>query len=48
MEYLKKINLLDKKKNKPSKFRIKNWFEIDDDLHGMYSNGSLTKFKTIM
>ena len=48
MEYLKILNLLDKKQNQPSKFRIKNWFEINNDLHGVYSNGSQIKFNTIM
>ena len=30
MEYQKMINLLDNTLNQPSKFRTKNWIEIDD------------------
>ena len=33
MEYQKIINLLDNTSNKPSKFRIKNWIEINDDIY---------------
>ena len=31
MEYQKMINLLDNTPNQPTKFRTKNWVEIDDD-----------------
>ena len=31
MEYQKIINLLENKPNKPNKFRIKNWVEINDE-----------------
>ena len=31
MKYQKIINLLDNTPNQPSKFRTKNWFEINDD-----------------
>ena len=31
MEYQKIINLLENKPNQPSKFRIKNWVEINDE-----------------
>ena len=31
MEYQKIINLLEKTPNQPSKFRAKNWAEINDD-----------------
>ena len=34
--------------NQPSKFRTKNWVEINDDLHGTYSSGSPIRFKTSM
>ena len=30
MEYQKIINLLDNAANKPSKFKIRNWIEIND------------------
>ena len=30
MEYQKIANLLDNKSNQPSKFRTKNWVEIED------------------
>ena len=31
MEYQKTANLLDNTSNKPSKFRMKNWVEINDE-----------------
>ena len=31
MEYQKVTNLLDDKTNQPSKFRTKNWIEIDNE-----------------
>ena len=31
MEYQKIINLLDNTSNQPTKFRIKNWVEINDE-----------------
>ena len=34
MEYQKTINLLDNTASQPSKFRTKNWIEINDDLRG--------------
>ena len=34
MEYQKIINFLDNKLNQPSKFRTKNWIEINDDARG--------------
>ena len=35
MEYQKIANLLDdNKSNQPSKFRTKNWFEINDESRG--------------
>ena len=34
MVYQKVINLLDNTWNQPSKFRTKNWVEINDDSHG--------------
>ena len=36
MEYQKLINLLDNVPNQPSKFKTKNWVEINhDELKGM-------------
>ena len=40
MEYQKIINLLDNTPNHPSKFKTKNWVEINDESHGMYSTNS--------
>ena len=48
MEYQKIANLLDDASNKTSKFKIKNWVEINDDSRGIYNVGSEIKFKTTM
>ena len=48
MVYQKVINLLDNTWNQPSKFRTKNWVEINDDSHGTYNTNSEIKFKTSM
>ena len=49
MEYQKIINLLDDRKNQPSKFRIRNWVEIDHESRGTYNNDNNdVKFKTSM
>ena len=45
MEYQKIINLLDNASSQPSKFRTKNWIEINDQSVRVY-NGSDIKFKT--
>ena len=37
MEYQKLVNLLDGASNKPSKFRTRNWVEINNDIKGVYS-----------
>ena len=34
MEYQKIANLLDTESNKPSKFRTRNWVEINDEARG--------------
>ena len=35
--------------NQPSKFRIRNWVEINDESRGVYnSNNNKIKFKTLM
>ena len=48
MEYQKIINLLDNVSNQPSKFRTKNWIEINDDIRGVYSPNKQIRFKTAM
>ena len=48
MEYQKIINLLDNKPNQTTKFRTKNWVEINDDSRGTYNTNSQIKFKTSM
>ena len=49
MEYKKIANLLDdNKSNQPSKFRTKNWVEINDESRGTYNVNSQIKFKTTM
>ena len=48
MEYQKIINLLDNISNQPSKFRTKNWIEINDDIRGVYSPNKQIRFKTAM
>ena len=45
MEYQKIINLLDDTTNQPSKFRTRNWTEINDEPKGKYDNSNIT-FKT--
>ena len=47
MEYQKIANWLDGASNQPSKFRTKNWVEINDESRGTYT-GSDIKFKTTM
>ena len=46
MEYQKIRNLLDNTSNQPSKFRTKNWIEINDESRGTYNGNSQIKFKT--
>ena len=40
MEYQKIRNLLDNTSNQPSKFRTKNWVEINDESRGTYNGNS--------
>ena len=47
MEYQKVANLLNNESDKPSKFRTRNWVEINDDSRGNYANSDI-KFKTTM
>ena len=46
MEYQKIANLIDDTSNQPSKFRTKNWVEINDESRGAYNVNSQIKFKT--
>ena len=48
MEYQKIANLLNDGSNKPSKFRTRNWVEINDDIRGAYSPDKQMGFKTSM
>ena len=47
MEYQKIANLLDSALIQPSKFRRRNWVEINDELRGTYTSSDI-KFKTTM
>ena len=47
MEYQKIANLLDSASNQPSRFRTRNWFEINDESRGTYISNDI-KFKTTM
>ena len=40
--------MLNDASNKPSKFRTKNWVEINDDIRGAYSPNKQIRFKTAM
>ena len=48
MEYQKIINLLDNISYERTKFRTKNWVEINDKSRGIYNVNSQIKFKTTM
>ena len=48
MEYQEIENLLNNESNQPSKFRTKNWVEINDDVRGIYSPNKQIRFKTSM
>ena len=47
MEHKKIVNLLESTSHNLSKFRTRNWVEINDDSRGTYSNADI-KFKTAM
>ena len=47
MEYQKIANLLNHESNQPSKFRTRNWVEINDESRGSYTSNYI-KFKTTM
>ena len=44
MEYQKIMNLLDDTANQPSKFRTRDWVEINDESKGRYDNSNI-RFK---
>ena len=49
MEHQKIANLIDRDaSSEPSKFRTKNWVEINDESRGTYNVNSQIKFKTTM
>ena len=48
MEHQKIANLIDDTLNQPSKFRTRNWDEINDESRGVYNVNSQIKFKTTM
>ena len=45
MEYQKIINLVDDATNQPSKFRARDWVEINDESKRRYDNSNI-RFKT--
>ena len=47
MEYQKIANLLDSASNQPSKFRTRNWVEMNDESRRTYTSND-NKFKTTM
>ena len=47
MEYQKISNLLESTSDNLSKFRTRNWVEINDELTGYYTNSDI-RFKTTM
>ena len=48
MEFQKRANLLNNESNKSSKFRTRNWVEINDEVRGAYSPNNLIRFKRAM
>ena len=47
MEYQKIANLLNSASNQPSKFRTRNWVEVNNESRGTYTSNDI-KFKTTM
>ena len=47
MEYQKIANLLNTESNQPSKFRTRNWVEINDESRETYTKNDI-KFETTM
>ena len=48
MEYQKIANLLNDESNKPSKFRTRNWVEINDKSRGTYTTSNDIKLKDLI
>ena len=48
MGYQKIANLLNDGSSKPSKFKTRNWVEINDEARGTYSPNKQIKFKASM
>ena len=48
MEYQKIANLIDDASNQPSKFKTKNWVEINYESRGTYNVNNHIKLKTTM
>ena len=48
MAYQKIANLIDDASNQPSKFRTKNWVEVNAESRGTHNTNSQIKFKTTM
>ena len=48
MRYQKIINLLDNTANQPTKFKTKNWVEINNGSRGTYDEDNQIRFKTSM
>ena len=48
MKYQKTANLLNDTSKKSSKFRTRNWVEINDDISAVYSPNKQIRFKTAM
>ena len=48
MEYQKIANVIDDTSDKPSKFRTKEWVEINDESRRTYNANSQIRFKTTM
>ena len=47
MEYQIIANLLDTESNQPSKFRTRNWVELNDESRGTYTSNDI-RFRTTM
>ena len=47
MEYQKIENLLESTSDNPSKFKTRNWIEINDESRGNYTNSDI-RFKITM
>ena len=47
MEYQKIANLLERASNQPTKFRTRNWVEMNNESRGAYTGNDI-RFKTTM